>query len=359
MRPERAGGMFLKGSRVLLWAALFCLAIRSLWSAQPEIPCVFTDIDRIEAVGDLHGDYQNFIKILIRTHVVDSGLHWIAGRTHFVQTGDILDRGRSARKIFDLLIRLEKEAEAAGGKVHVLIGNHEEMAMAGISLDYPGFVTVEQFLSFLPDEMIDKKTSELTAKKAAGLPPGTDPPSISLDEFLAYFQEVMDKDEDAREEYYRNLRELYGPWILSHNIVIKINDVVFAHGGISESYSREPLEKLNSEYRSELGLVSRKAPIRTRIVYRPAGPLWYRDLAQADEKCMSADVDRILAHLGANHMVFGHSPHVTGESEMLERFDGKVWIIDTGISESFGGHLSALVIENRTFEPWGVSHGTN
>ncbi|MCJ7611995.1 MAG: metallophosphoesterase, partial [Candidatus Aminicenantes bacterium] len=166
---------------IFLWAAAF-VWLAGLPARAADIPCVFIGVDKVVAVGDLHGDYQNFIKILTGTHLVDQDLHWIGGRIHLVQTGDILDRGSSARRIFDLLIRLEKEAGQAGGKIHVLIGNHEEMALAGISFDYPGFVTVDQFQSFLPDAFVEEKQAQFIKKKTAGLPAGAEPPSISFAE---------------------------------------------------------------------------------------------------------------------------------------------------------------------------------
>jgi hypothetical protein len=82
----------------------------------------------------------------------DDNLHWIGGKTHFVQTGDIMDRGDRAKEILDLLMRLEKEAEAAGGKVHILLGNHEEATITGISLGCPDYVSAKQFVSFLPED---------------------------------------------------------------------------------------------------------------------------------------------------------------------------------------------------------------
>jgi hypothetical protein len=342
----------------------FCLALSLVLGAGARpcgagTPCVFTGVDKVIAVGDLHGDYQNFVKILTRTHVVDQGLHWIAGRAHLVQIGDVLDRGPSARKIFDLIARLEKEAEQAGGKVHALLGNHEEMALAGISFDYPGFVTVEQFLSFLPDTYIDMKQTEYLRKKSAGLPPGAEPPLISLTELLDYWKGIMTSDATARREYFQSLYDLYGAWILSHNAVIKINDTVFVHGGISEPFSEEPLETINDDLRRELSLAMRGSRFTPRIIFTTNSPLWYRGLALNDESSMKDELDRILSNLKAKHMVVGHTTHGFGTARTMERFQGKVWCIDTGISEYFGGHLSALIIEKHNFEPWGVNSGTN
>src|SRR4030042_2596868 len=117
--------------RALSFFLLFAfLALTAAFSAE-EIPWEWSGIERVVVIGDLHGDYESFIKILRGTQVVDDDLLWAAGKTHFVQTGDIMDRGPDARKILDLLIRLEKEAEAAGGMVHVLLGNHEEINLTG------------------------------------------------------------------------------------------------------------------------------------------------------------------------------------------------------------------------------------
>ena len=44
--------------------------------------------------------------------------------------GDILDRGDGERHCMDLLFKLRDEARAAGGQVHVLLGNHEVIKCA-------------------------------------------------------------------------------------------------------------------------------------------------------------------------------------------------------------------------------------
>jgi len=341
------------GHFLLAAVLLFLTALPSF----SDIPCIFTGVDKIVAVGDLHGDYQNFIKILTGTHLVDQDLHWIAGRTHLVQTGDILDRGPSARKIFDLLIQLEKEAEQAGGHVHVLTGNHEEMAIAGISFQYSGFVTLDQFLTFLPEDYRDAGESEFYKKKAAGLPAGAVQPAIPYDEVQQYWRKIMTDDEKAQEKYFEFLHKEYGAWLIGHNAVIKINDIVFAHGGISEPFSTMPLEDINRNLRQELELAMRGARFRPRILYVQNSPLWYRGLALSDEKSMAPEVDRILGNLKARHMVIAHTPHGFGTLRTMERFGGKIWVIDTGISAYYGGHYSALIIEDKNFTPWGVING--
>ena len=45
--------------------------------------------------------------------------------------GDQLDRGDNEIQILYFLERLQREAEEAGGKLHILNGNHETMNVAG------------------------------------------------------------------------------------------------------------------------------------------------------------------------------------------------------------------------------------
>lgn len=104
---------------------------------------------RIIAIGDLHGDYQLLISLLVDvTQVMTSKQEWIAGNTYLVVCGDMLDRLRSIQeldekgrscgegffdeiKILDLLNNLHKKAVKKGGKVIKLIGNHEIMNLQG------------------------------------------------------------------------------------------------------------------------------------------------------------------------------------------------------------------------------------
>ena len=49
-------------------------------------------VERIVAIGDLHGDYGNYIEALRVAGLVDKKGKWSGGNTHLVQTGDIPDR---------------------------------------------------------------------------------------------------------------------------------------------------------------------------------------------------------------------------------------------------------------------------
>src|SRR5688572_657396 len=92
-------------------------------------PCNIQTTERIVAVGDIHGAFDNFVAILRAAQIIDNRNRWTGGRAVLVQTGDILDRGPDSRKAIDLLRRLERDAQRAGGRVVTLLGNHELMRL--------------------------------------------------------------------------------------------------------------------------------------------------------------------------------------------------------------------------------------
>src|SRR5262245_1211749 len=74
----------------------------------------FDGVKRVVAVGDVHGGFDQFVKILRDAGVIDQKNQWVGGATHLVQTGDVLDRGPDSRKVLDLLMDLEKDAPKKG-----------------------------------------------------------------------------------------------------------------------------------------------------------------------------------------------------------------------------------------------------
>ncbi len=356
--------------RMLLAGLALIFLVQALRAGN--IPCVWSGVDRVVAVGDLHGDYEDFVKILKGTGIIDGKLAWSGGRAHLVQIGDIMDRGPGAKAIFDLLRRLEKESSRAGGMVHVLLGNHEELNITGIVFDYPDYVTVDQFVSFLSRSFRREKEREFL-KSLQG--PFTRRPEDSVDAQMKLklgelWRNLMRTDV-ARRAYLDGFNDRYGRWLLEKNAVIRINDTVFVHGGISEKYATWKLETINDLLRKELGFFSGRQrallrypkPFQPKIVYDAQGPLWYRDLATGEEGVTRKELDRILRDLGAGSMVIAHtffrgngmSPSVS--PLFMSRFDGRLWIIDTGISPYYGGVNSALIIEGRKFSLWGGSGG--
>ena len=360
----------MRKTRTGLVLAVFILAFTVHHSAGSQ--CEWDDVKRIVAVGDIHGDYEAFIKILEGTGIIDDELNWIGKETHLVQIGDVLDRGPDAKKIFDLLMKLEKEAKKAGGDVHMLIGNHEEMNIANIAFDREDYVTLSQFVDFLPNGY--RKRLEKKFRKQLGDNHPKEPESDSSEDgsLRPFWEKLLDevknkRDHPARRAYSENFNRKYGKWIVKQNAVIRINNIIFVHGGISEKFSEWGLRKINNRLRVELqdlrwSIMNSSPPriedYQREILYEPDGPYWFRGFA--NENILKETLDTILENLKADYMVIAHTPQVIKTREDMQRFDGRIWIIDTGISEYYrgkmqGGIIGALVIENGEFIPWGFN----
>ena len=290
---------------------------------------VWSGVDRIVAIGDVHGDYQQFIQLLEDADLVNDQLQWIGGQTHLVQTGDVPDRGPDTRKILDLLMDLEKQAKKAGGYVHALIGNHEAMNIYG-DLRY---VIPEEFASFATP-----KSPQLLQREFRNHVATLDPQPADIEVYRAQW------DQQHPPGYMEHRAQFsptgkYGRWIAKHNIVIKINDSVFLHGGIGPKYATFAIKDLN---RLALAELRDRSKIEGGIVIDPEGPLWYRGLALHPESSEKAHLETALANLDAKRFVIGHS---VSAGTVFPRFGGRVLMIDVGMSKYYGSRRACLLIE--------------
>jgi len=313
---------------------------------------------RVVAIGDIHGDLDAFVGILQRAHLVDPGRRWSGGNTTLVQTGDFLDRGPKARSVMDLLMTLQREAGRQSGRVIVLMGNHEAMNIYG-DLRY---VTNSDYAGFAPE-----KEDKTAARHKAAYP---SQPAGFVERCEAF-------DADGR----------YGKWIRGLPAVARVNDSIFLHGGISPELTRGwTIEKINDSIAEEIKafdaykqyLVEKKIalPCNTldeltnaaREALEKAkgkdaeilkgflgyggwlsiaenGPLWFRGYAQWTDAEGQPQIDRLTETFGAARFVVGHTPQA---GQIVSRFGGKVFLIDTGMLSSYfaGGRASALEIRD-------------
>jgi hypothetical protein len=298
----------------------------------------YTGVERIVAVGDVHGDFQQFVTVLRQAGVIDGKNRWSGGRTHLVQTGDVLDRGPDSRQVLELLMALEPQAVKAGGQVHALIGNHEAMNILG-DLRY---VSAGEYAAFRTGK---SKQLQDRAWKVLG--------DSSRRDDAAYRAQWLAEHPlgwvEQRLAFEGNGR--YATWIRRNDAVLKINDWLFLHGGIGPKYVDSSLASLNAGVRQALDPTA-PAP-EGNIAEDPEGPLWYRGLATGDEGALSPLVDSVLQSFDVHHVVIGHS--VT-PGTVWPRFDGKVIAIDVGLSAVYGGPPACLIIEKGT--PYTLHRGT-
>jgi hypothetical protein len=318
---------------VLLLLALACSS--ALAAPRQVDEYHWTGVERIVAIGDLHGDYASYLAALQAAGLVDAKGKWTGGATHLVQTGDIPDRGPDTRRIITHMAKLAQEAAKKGGYVHNLMGNHEAMNVTG-DLRY---VSAGEYAAYA-----DRKSAARRDR---------------------YYFTVMDALQRSEPEKYAALpadhratwnaehplgwvehRAAWDPrwnpkgamfdWVMGEQVAIQINDLVFMHGGLSNKYCGNTLASMTSMARDKL----RKAdPADPGILEDPLGPLWYRGLSGVAPEAPSAIVDAVLATHGAKHLVVGHTP--TGGA-IWPRYDARVVMIDTGMSAAYGSHVGYL-----------------
>jgi hypothetical protein len=331
--------------RLFKWAGILLGAVlaspnASLSAAAPPA--------RIVAVGDLHGDYSAWMDILHDAHLVDAANHWSGGKTVLVQLGDIVDRGPDSLKIIRSLQQLQAEAPRAGGKVVVVLGNHEAMNLLG---DFR-YTTPGEYASYADERSPARREQvyirirkQLEAAARAVNPAAT--PSQVRDQWLAKTPLGWVEHQQA----WSRSGEL-GKWATRNPAIAKVGDTLFVHGGISAEYSRIPLDQVNARVQQAMA-TAEGGP--GSVLEDPLGPLWYRGLAGRPDEDANArraamhslvlppdqELSTILTAYGARRLVIGHTPNLGG---IVISPDGRLARIDTGISRHYGGPVSWLEI---------------
>ena len=113
---------------------------------------------RLTAISDIEGKYSAFANLLISTGVVNEKMEWIYGDGHLVLVGDFFDRGAKVTETLWLIYKLEQEALDNGGKLHFIIGNHEQMNLQGYTQDVsPKYLTVSKMMGIEHISLYSKK----------------------------------------------------------------------------------------------------------------------------------------------------------------------------------------------------------
>jgi Calcineurin-like phosphoesterase len=312
----------MKACAALIIAAL--VVARPLPAAATST-CEWDGIDRVVAIGDVHGAYDRFVEILRTSGLIDSNAKWIGGAAHLVQLGDVIDRGDDSRKALDLLRRLEREAPAAGGRVHALLGNHEVMRMMGDVR----FTTAGEYAAFMRPDSESARSVYLNSVRA-----GTEREQAEKMP-LGFFEMRLAFGRDGE----------YGRWLRQLPVTVTIDGFAFVHGGISKAFAAAGCDAINDRMRRELTTdleKTRTTPL-TSLAGMADGPLWYRGLA-LESDAFAPQVDEIVSKLHARAIVVGHT--VTDSRRVTSRFGGRVIEMDTGMQPGYvpDGRASALEI---------------
>jgi hypothetical protein len=270
---------------------------------------------RLVAIGDLHADLDAARRAFQLAGAIDARDRWIGGNLTVVQLGDLIGRGTADREVLDFVLDVQRNARAAGGTVHVLLGNHEVFAARP---DHR-WVDPGAFAAFH-----DLPNLNLQHPRIAALPPAERHRAAALGPDGTYARRLA-----------------------SFPAVLKIGRTIFAHGGVLPHWARYGLDRLNAEIRDWLlGRRPDEPPASLGLDDGSLddGVMWSRHFAAdlGDAGCEL--LQESLALLGAVRMVVAHTVHKT----ITSRCDERAWAIDVGISRYYGGGLQVLeIIDDR------------
>jgi len=356
----------------------------------------------IVVIGEVQGSATTVTKLLTHLGLADAQGRWVGGDTVLIQTGDLMDDGENVRAVLDLFMRLQEEAPAAGGRVIVLMGNHEVMNILGELRDV-NYLAYESFAG--PD-------SEAKQRQA-------------FDEYVAWRQRrakavgsgdfVSDGDFETEwlaihpvgwVEYVEAMgaEGEYGKWLRTLPVAARYGEVVFIHAGISPEMKDMDVEAINQRAAEEIAefdrdrtlMVAKKlclptssaremvSVVKEEIAYvnslDPAkrsrrnsrvalvlelqdltrmgswsvltekGPLWFRGASRWDEQEHSKEMAEILNTAGCRRMVTGQSD---GKEHLIcSRFNDRVLLTSVAMADdpwAGGGEPAALDIENGVY----------
>nr|WP_250885608.1 metallophosphoesterase [Shewanella jiangmenensis] len=249
----------------------------------------FSKVRHVVALSDVHGQFDVLVKLLRAHKVIDDNNRWALGDAHLVMTGDMFDRGHQINEVLWLMYELDKQARDAGGMLHLLMGNHEQMVLQGD-------------LRYINERY--KTSSELIGRS---------------------YDALYDRDTEI------------GKWLRSKHTIVKINDMLFMHGGISPDWLEKDLSisKANDLYRKHIDdeRDALKADPLLSFLFFKGGPTWYRGYFKGE--LSESQIDALLKHFGVNHIVVGH----TSQERVLGLYNNRIIAIDSSIKNGKSGEL--------------------
>lgn len=261
---------------------------------------VYKEAKKLFVLSDIEGEYKTFKQLLITAGVMNDQFKWTFGKGHLVICGDMFDRGSEVTETLWLIYHLEEQAKKEDGYVHFILGNHELMNLTD-DLRY-----------------LNTKYSKLATD--AGIP---------------------------YKNFYSKETEL-GQWLRTKNIIEKIGDLLFVHGGVSQYVNQlaQPVEAINMLVRPFYDNTSDSLPPPVELLLSDAGPLWYRGYFMSPAATM-AQVDSTLKLFRVNKIIIGH----TSVKQISSFYNGKVINIDVPHAK---GTSEGLLIDEKKYYRLGL-----
>jgi hypothetical protein len=315
------------------------------------LPPIFPQQKRVIALGDIHGDYELAIDMLLISELIkieNGEIIWTGGETYVVQVGDQIDSWREHGPQFDAVYRnkhnhlkksyedkdkpndikilelfnfLEEEAKKTGGRVFSLIGNHEIM-------------NSEQHIEYA---------------------------SVANKKYAHKMTQIGEKNgNSARKELFKPGNEIGVLMGCSRYSFVIIGDNLFIHGGFVDNMLEN---NMGTEYDFKNEIVKRDFLIKSWLVgivkkgdvsylvdatskkQSNSGSLfWNRFLGMLEPNAdiKNCQIGKTLKLINNGNIIIGHTPQPfsqfnSGINGTCSDNDAKnhVWRIDTGSSFAF------------------------
>jgi hypothetical protein len=241
---------------------------------------------KLLVLSDIEGNIAFLDAALRNLGVVDAAGKWAYGANRLVIAGDSVDRGRDVFAVLWRLHGLGLQARAAGGALHMLLGNHEQYLLRG----NVSRANVEHLYAL--EQM------------------GGHARAFAADTLL-------------------------GKWLREQPVVMKAGSVLITHGGISAAVAAQGLSvpQLNDAMR-RYWRGEKASTAELDSVVGPGGISQYRGYFQAIEgsydKASEADVASALRPFGASAVVVGH----TQVDKVTTLYGGRVHAVDVNTNEA-------------------------
>ncbi len=273
------------------------------WSKNPAIAHLDCS-GELWVLSDVHGDYQAFTKLLAGAHLVagipdaPEHLQWMAGSATLVVVGDLIDKGPDAVDVVRAAMALQGAAQAAGGHVIVTMGNHEAEFLANPENDKAS-----------GDQGVDPELQK------QGLTP----------------QATASGQNDV------------GRFLRGLPFAARVDDWFFVHAGKTNGRT---LAALSADLRAGIDAQGYGAPVLSaddsllEARLAKTGAQWWD--STGDARGLRT---KWTTALGAKHLVMGHQPGAVSfadgknraADEMFEKYDGLLFLVDTGLSVGVDG----------------------
>ncbi|MDP8210958.1 MAG: metallophosphoesterase [Candidatus Stygibacter australis] len=256
--------------------------------------------DKFLALSDMHGNLDGTIELLLAAGVMDENYNWIYDGC-LIMVGDVLDRGEYTTECLWLLYHLYSQTvDNPQNKLIPILGNHETMT-------------------------IRKRTHEMDGK---------------------YGRTCELLDMTYNELYGENT--LFGSWIRNWQTILKLDDLLFVHGGISTGFAQKykDLDQVNTmiwDYYHDSEAIQ---DTNLDYLFRTNGPFWYRGYFYSEDKWDTASpeiIDGILNEYSLENIIVGH----TTFKNIQYAQEGRIIAIDAGLKYQESGQ--ALLYQDNSF----------